>query len=277
MNVCIKLLPGIPFYEIVFFRSVVSFILSALLLYRLKLNPFKKGNKLFLIIRGISGSVALLLFFYSLQNLPLATAVTIQYLAPIFTVIFASFIVKETMQWKQWIFFFISFSGILLIKGFDPRVSAEMLLIGVFAAACSGISYNAVRRAKDDEPAVVVVFYLPLITLPVITPYTAANWIKPEGIEWMYLIAVGVITQFAQFYMTRAYQMEKASSVANYTYLGILFALLFGYFLFDEHFDVLAITGMCLVVCGVILNYLYVNRVTSTRRLFAYIRNFPGI
>ncbi|MFN0276348.1 MAG: DMT family transporter [Chitinophagales bacterium] len=277
MNVCIKYLQGLPFYEVVFFRSAISFFISAGLLYRLKLNPFKKGNKLFLIIRGLSGSVALLLFFYSLQNLPLATAVTIQYLSPIFTVIFASFIVKETMQWRQWIFFLISFAGIILIKGFDPRVSTGMLLLGVSAAMFSGISYNAVRRAKDDEPAVVVVFYLPLITLPIITPYCLMHWQQPVGIEWFYLIAVGVITQFAQFYMTRAYQMEKASSVANYTYLGIIFALLFGYFLFDERFDMLAITGMCFVVLGVLLNYLFVNRVTSPRRLKAYFRNIPGI
>ncbi|MBC8045204.1 MAG: DMT family transporter [Fimbriimonadaceae bacterium] len=277
MNVCIKLIPRIPSYEIVLFRSSVSFILSAFLLYRLNLNPFKKGNKLFLIIRGLSGSIALLLFFYTLQNLPLATAVTIQYLSPIFTVIFASFIVKEDMHWKQWIFFLLSFIGIILIKGFDPRVSVEMLMLGILAAACSGISYNAVRRAKDDEPAVVVVFYLPLITLPIVTPYCATHWIMPVGTEWFYLIAVGVITQFAQFYMTRAYQMEKASSIANYTYIGILFALLFGYFLFNERFDMLAITGMIIVVAGIILNYFYVNKVTSAKRFRAYMRNFPGI
>jgi drug/metabolite transporter (DMT)-like permease len=277
MNVCIKMIPGIPSYEIVFFRSVISFVLSAVLLYRLKLNPFRKGNKLFLIIRGLSGSVALLLFFYTLQNLPLATAVTIQYLAPIFTVIFASFILKEKMQWQQWCFFLISFAGILLIKGFDPRVSVEMLLLGVFAAICSGISYNAVRRAKDDEPAVVVVFYLPLITVPLVGPYCAMHWVQPDGLEWLYLMAVGVITQFAQYYLTRAYQMEKASSVANYTYLGVLFALLLGYFIFGERFDMLAIVGMITVIIGVILNFLFVNRVTTARRFMAYIRHFPGI
>lgn len=277
MNVCIKFLPGIPSYEIVLFRSVVSISISVYMLFSLRIYPFGRGNKLFLIIRGLSGSAALLLFFYTLQNLPLATAVTVQYLAPIFTVMLASVIVNEKMDWRQWIFFLISFCGIIFVRGFDGDIPLFMLFLGILAAALSGISYNAVRRVKTDEPAVVVVFYLPLTTIPIVTPYCVTHWVMPSGYEWLLLIAVGVITQFAQFYMTRAYQMEKASSVANYTYLGILFALLFGYFIFHEQITMTSVFGMVLVVFGVILNYLFVNRVTSARRFLVYMRNFPGI
>ncbi len=276
MNVCIKLLPGIPSYEIVLFRSVVSFVLSLVLLLKLKIFPFGRGSYLYLIMRGMTGSAALLIYFYTLQRLPLATAVTVQYLAPLFTVLFAAFLLKERIRWQQWIFMLLSFSGIVLIRGFNPDFPTTLLLLGVLAAALSGFAYNAVRKAGETEHALVVVFYLPLVTIPVITPFAAANWIMPEGEEWLLLIAVGVLTQIAQVYLTRAYQMAEAVVITPYTYLGIVFAILFGIIIFHEQYSLTGYLGMGVVLTGVILNFLFVMRVTNFKRLRVYLRYFPG-
>lgn len=276
MNVCIKLLPGIPSYEIVLFRSVVSFVLSLVLLLKLKIFPFGRGSYLYLIMRGMAGSAALLIYFYTLQRLPLATAVTVQYLAPLFTVLFAAFLLKERIRWQQWIFMLLSFSGIVLIRGFNPDFPTTLLLLGVLAAALSGFAYNAVRKAGETENALVVVFYLPLVTIPVITPFAAANWIMPEGEEWLLLIAVGVLTQIAQVYLTRAYQMAEAVVITPYTYLGIVFAILFGIIIFHEQYSLTGYLGMGVVLTGVILNFLFVMRVTNFKRLRVYLRYFPG-
>lgn len=276
MNVCIKMLPGIPSYEIVLVRSVISFLLSLFLLLRLKIFPFGTGNYLYLILRGVAGSAALLIYFYTLQHLPLATAVTVQYLSPIFTVLFAAFLLKEKLYWQQWAFLLVSFAGIVLIRGFEGQYPLELLLLGVLAAALSGFAYNAVRKAGETEHALVIVFYLPLVTIPVISPIAISNWVMPEGVEWFWLIAVGVLTQIAQVYLTRAYQLEKASSITPFTYLGILFAILFGWLIFHEHYTPLGYTGMILVMSGVVLNYMFVNRITNFRRLRAYLRHFPG-
>ncbi len=276
MNVCIKLLQGIPSYEIVLFRSVVSFVLSLVLLLKLKIFPFGRGSYLYLIMRGMTGSAALLIYFYTLQRLPLATAVTVQYLAPLFTVLFAAFLLKERIRWQQWIFMLLSFSGIVLIRGFNPDFPTTLLLLGVLAAALSGFAYNAVRKAGETEHALVVVFYLPLVTIPVITPFAAANWIMPEGEEWLLLIAVGVLTQIAQVYLTRAYQMAEAVVITPYTYLGIVFAILFGIIIFHEQYSLTGYLGMGVVLTGVILNFLFVMRVTNFKRLRVYLRYFPG-
>ena len=93
MNVCIKLVPHIPAIEIIFFRSVISMVMSYLVLRRQQVNIWGT-NKGLLITRGITGAIALVLYFTTLQNIPLATAVTIQYLSPIFTTILGIFIVK---------------------------------------------------------------------------------------------------------------------------------------------------------------------------------------
>ena len=276
MNVCIKLLPNIPSYEIVLFRSVISFVLTLTLLLKLKIFPFGSGRYLFLIMRGLAGSAALLIYFYTLQKLPLATAVTVQYLAPLFTVLFAAFLLKEQIRWQQWLFMFISFAGVVLIRGFDPRFSTGLLLLGVLAAGLTGFAYNAVRKAGETEHALVVVFYLPLVTIPVITPFAISNWVMPSGSEWLLLLAVGILTQIAQVYLTRAYQMAEAKIITPYTYLGILFAIAFSILLFRERYNPLSYLGMAVVMAGVVANFLFILRITNLKRLRVYLRHFPG-
>ncbi len=276
MNILVKTVSNIPSYEAVLFRSVVMLLVTGYMLKRANLNPFTKKHIWILLGRGVAGSISLLVFFYTLQHLHLATSVTIAYLSPVFTIIFASVLLREHMHWKQWVFFIISFSGIFMINGFEKTEDTRLMLIGIVGAAFSGLAYNALRKTANVVPALVVVFYLPLTTIPIVAPFCITHWVMPQGIEWVWLICVGLVTQVAQIYMTRAYQMEKAGSIANYSYLGVVFALLFGYLFFNERFHIIAITGMCTVIFGILLNFFYVNRVTSAKRFRAYFRGFPG-
>jgi drug/metabolite transporter (DMT)-like permease len=276
MNVIVKQLTRLPSYELVLFRSLVMLIVSGFLLYRSKIYPFGRSHRWVMIGRGVSGSIALMIFFFSIQHLPLATAVTVGYLSPIFTIIFATVLLKESLNWRQWIFFGISFIGILFINGLRLDEHTGLILLGILGAAFSGLAYNALRKTANFVPAMVMVFYLPLCTIPIVLPFCLNNWVMPIGKEWGLIIAMGLVTQVAQVYMTKAYQMEKAGTISNYAYLGVVFALMFGYIFFGERFNMIAIIGMLVVIVGIILNFLYVNRVTSAKRFKAYFRFFPG-
>ena len=276
MNVLVKMLQRIPSYELVLFRSLVMLLVSGFLLYRSRIFPFGRSHRWVMIGRGVSGSIALLIFFFSIQHLPLATAVTIGYLSPIFTIIFATVLLNENMNWRQRIFFAVSFTGIIFINGFEKNEHTDLLMLGILGAAFSGLAYNALRKTANHVPALVMVFYLPLCTIPIVTPFCVNSWVMPIGREWILIIAMGLVTQVAQIYMTKAYQMEKAGTIANYAYLGVVFALGFGYIFFGERFNMVAIIGMIIVIVGIILNFFYVNRVTSAKRFKAYFRYFPS-
>jgi len=277
MNVIVKYLERLPSHELVFFRSFIMLCITGMLLRREKLNPFIWQPRWILIGRGVAGSLALLIYFYTIQHLPLASAVTIGYLSPIFTIIFASYLLQERMRLLQWIFFGISFGGVLLMHGFDAGKSIGIVLMGVLGASFSGLAYNALRATASSVPAMVVVFFLPICTIPIVLPFCLQNWVWPLGWEWLLLLLMGAVTQAAQVLMTKAYQMEKAGAIANYAYLGVVFALIFGYSFFGERFHVLAIAGMGVVIVGILLNFLYVNRVTSYKRLLTYFRWVPGV
>jgi drug/metabolite transporter (DMT)-like permease len=256
MNVLVKYVTNIPAIEIILFRSIVSFFMSGFTLGLKKINPLGTNRRV-LFIRGLTGAIALIMFFTTLQHIPLASAVTLMFLGPIFTAILGVWIVKEKVYPWQWVFFALSFVGILMIKGFDPRISPLMALLGVGAAFFSGLAYNMIRKLKTSEHPLVIIFYFPLVTLPIVGVYSYFNWVMPEGIEWLILLAIGVLTQLAQYYMTKSYQSEDLSKVANINFIGIIYALGFGYVFFDETFNLLTYLGMSCVMLGVVLNVLY--------------------
>ncbi len=259
MNVFVKLLPSIPAIEIVFFRSLVSFIMSYAYLKSAKI-PIFGNNKKWLIARGVAGALGLTLYFYTLQNIPLASAVTIQFMSPIFTSILGIYIVKERVKPAQWIFYLMAFVGIIIIQGFDPRISLNMFLIGIAGAVFAGLAYNFIRKINKTEHPLVIVFYFPLVTLPLAGIYAAYTWVMPVGNEWIILILIGVLTQIAQYFMTKSYQSEDLSKVASLKYLSIIYALGFGYIFFDEQFNLFVYLGISLIILGVILNVWYKTR-----------------
>ena len=259
MNVTVKFLPNIPAIEIILFRSIFSFIFSYLFLKR-KAVPIFGNNKKLLVIRGMVGSVGLITFFYTLQNIPLASAVTIQYLGPIFTSILGIFIVKEKVKPRQFVFFAIAFLGVLMIEGFDPRIDGLFLVIGITSALFSGLAYNVIRKLKNTEHPLVIVFYFPLVTIPIAGIISFFYWEQPEGWDWALLLLIGILTQFAQYYMTMSYQNANLAKVASLNYIGIIYALGFGFVIFDETYNLFTYGGMLLVLSGVILNFLYVRK-----------------
>jgi drug/metabolite transporter (DMT)-like permease len=201
--------------------------------------------------------MALVLYFRLIQEIPLASATTILFLSPVFASILGIYFVKEKVRPIQWFFYIISFLGILMIKGFDARIGVIYLLLGFSSSFFSGIAFNCIRKLNTSEHPIVIIFYFPLVTLPITAVWSYFDWVNPVGIDWFILIMVGVLTQIAQYFMTRSFQNEEISKVASLRYIGIIYALVFGYLLFDEHFSFLVYFGMGLTILGVVLNIWY--------------------
>lgn len=253
MKVCVKYVPHIPAIEIIFFRSIISLGISYFYLARQKVSVWG-NNKPVLILRGTTGAIALIIYFSLLQQIPLATAATLQYLAPIFTAILGIFLVKEKVRSIQWFFFALSFAGVVVIQGFDPRISFTHLMMGIGASLFMGLAYNFVRKLKTTEHPLVIIFYFPLVMLPVTGIWSGFVWVQPQGWDWLVLLAVGICTQIAQYYMTKSYQVAALSKVSILNYVGIIYALGFGWLFFDETFNTMTYVGMGLVLSGVIAN-----------------------
>ena len=260
MNVFVKAIPHIPVVEILFFRSLISMVLSVSMLKSQGVSIWG-NNKVVLLTRGIAGSIALFTFFTLLHQIPLATARSLAYLAPIFTTIIGIFLVKEKVNSVQWIFFAISFAGVLVIQGFDPRINFAHLIMGISAAVFMALAYNFIRKLKTSEHPLVVIFYFPVVMLPISGIWSSFVWIPPVGMDWVYLILVGIVTQIAQYFMTKSFQSEELSKVSIVSYVGIVFSLAFGFFIFGETYNLFTFIGIGLVMLGAVANVVFKDRI----------------
>lgn len=262
MNVSVKYIHHMPVSEIVFFRAIVQIVLSAVVLWRLQISPWGKNPQL-LLLRGLFGSIGLFCYFYTLQVMPLGNAIVIHYLSPILTTMVAVALGDEKNHPLSYLFFALCMFGVVVVNGVSEDVTTFGVVAGLGGALFSAFAYNTIRRLKNSENPNVVVLYFPLVTLPLclmvgfwelIHPLTYDAWMMPEGVEWFWLMMTGVTTQAGQFFMTRAYQSDKASNVSAISYAGILWGAGFGVFLFDEHYQWLQYAGMALVLLGMALN-----------------------
>ncbi|MCB9282906.1 MAG: DMT family transporter [Lewinellaceae bacterium] len=255
MNLCVKLLPGIPPMEMVFFRCLVSFLLCAYILTRARHSWF--GNRHWLLLaRGASGTLALYFFFEALQNLPLATAVTISYLSPVFSTLFAAIFLKEKVRPVQWFYFGIAFTGVILLKGWDPRITTLYFTFGILSAIFSGVAYNLVRTLKETEHPIVIVMHFQIVGTVVGAVFSTRNFQMPHHWEWLGLLAVGLLTQLGQVNLTKALQLERVGIVTSLNFVGVIYAAIFGWTLFTEHITIKGLFAISLVALGVVLNIL---------------------
>ena len=152
MNAFIKYLEHIPGFQLVFFRSVTSLVFATTYLLRHKI-PILGNQRKLLSLRATAGLISMTLFFFSFKYLPIGTAVSLRYIAPIFAAIFAVFLLKEKLKPIQFLFFLIAFAGVIILKGFDSNVSNIGLVLVITASLFTGLVYILIRKiGKKDHP-----------------------------------------------------------------------------------------------------------------------------
>ncbi|MEA3409840.1 MAG: DMT family transporter, partial [Candidatus Eisenbacteria bacterium] len=147
----------------------------------------------------------------------------------------------------------------LVIK---PQFSFEAVpaIAGFVSAAASGAAYTVVRYLRGDEPPYRIVFYFSLVSVVVALPMVLLNFVRPEGLQWVYLLGAGVFATTGQFTLTLAYHQAPATRISIYVYVHILFAFVFGLLLWGEIPDALSIVGTLLIIAAAVYNYRRVRR-----------------
>lgn len=260
------LIPGLqkyPAHELVFARSLISFSISFVIIKYHGL-PVLGNNRKWLLLRGTAGMFALTIFFFTLHTLPLAIASTLQYLSPIFTVMIAAQLFKEKVSSMQYISSFIAFGGVLLI-GYNgimgsvngAPISLFWMVMGVLSAILSGVAYNAISKLKTTEAPINIVIYFPMLALPLTGIWCLFDFTFPKGIEWLLLLTIGIFTQIAQVLMTKAFMHTNTALVAPFQYVGAIYALLSGWFVFNEQLEIWSLLGIVLILMGVVLGTVF--------------------
>lgn len=254
VNAIIKYLDRFGEFQLVFFRSVVSLVITLVQLKALKISPWG-NNKPILFLRGVAGVIALIMGFVLIKNVPLGTAIMLNYLSPIFTAFIAVFWLKERIRPMQWFYLLICVAGVVLLKKGDISLTFQMLLLGLGASALAGLAYNCVRVCKETDHHLVVVLYFPLVGTPIALMLCLLfqDWYWPNLNEFLIILLLGGLTQIAQITLTKALQYDKAANATILKYLGVIHAFLIGWFFFGESIKLISALGVLVVLFGIVL------------------------
>ncbi len=246
---------SLPAMQIVFGRGAITLALATWMLRRAGLSP--RGNQpRLLLLRGLVGSAALVSYYFALVGLPLAEATVLQQTAPLWTAVFAAFALRERITGRVVAAIALAFAGVLLIAqpawlvGGAAAVDVPLgyALIGLLSAVLSAIAYVTVRRLGRSEDPLVVVWYLPVVTLPISAPFALSQWVWPDARGWALLVGIGVVTQLAQLALTRGLARQAAGRATAIGYLQVAFATLFGAVCFGAWPSAERWGGMALIV-----------------------------
>ncbi|ELP5899143.1 DMT family transporter [Vibrio vulnificus] len=250
---------GIPLFEIVAARALVSLIISYLDVKRKGISVWG-NNKRWLFARGAVGTLALMCVYYAVTALPLAEATILQYVHPVFTALLAVLFLKERVQPATLACIVLCLLGVftMVYPSFDasgvgelPMLSVAIALLGAFG---SSIAYVIVRKLSRTEDSSVIIFYFPLVALPVSAILIGDDFVVPDVALILVLILVGIFTQIGQFGLTKAMQTQTAGNASAYSYVQIVFSALLGVVLFNEVPSIWTLLGGSLIVIGALIN-----------------------
>ncbi len=260
MTVCVKKIDNrIPIYELVFFRSILSFFITSLILNKKNLNPWGK-NKPLLILRGILGTIALVCIFYAIKNMPLNISTVIQYTYPIFISIFAGILINEKITKNLIIASITGWLGILIIlnpyqlSSLNIELHKFTVLIAFLGAISTALAYITVKKLSLTEDIFIIIKYFPLISLITLSPIVFFNWVTPNINDLIWIIGIGMFTQAGQTFLTIGLKKLPTSEAARINYLQVIFGSLWGILFFNELININFIIGAVLVLLGTIIS-----------------------
>ena len=249
----VKYLDGYSVYQILFFRSIIT-ALFCIGYLKSKGISLIGNNQTLLFLRSLFGCISMVFFFITVQQIPLGASVSLKYLSPIFTAIFAIIILKERVLPVQWLFFLAAFGGVVLLKGFDLRIDTWSLIIGIAGAAFAGLVYTIIRKIGNSEHPMVIVNYFMTFSAIITGALMIPFWKNPTPIAWLLLFAIGSLGYFAQVFMTKALQSEAASRTIQVKYVELVFSLVIGFLWFGETYNLLSFLGIILIIVAMLLN-----------------------
>ncbi len=250
--------------EVTFWRNIVGLAIVLWMVWR---HPMQNSGGRFvtLLFRGIIGTAALIVFFYTIGVTSLSSAVVYAKTEPIFTALLAFVILKERLGYVSIFAIAIGFVGVAVLGRFEID---SLQIAGVMIGFLSALAYTSVRSLKGfyDEKAVVLSFmgfgvaiplFLMIIALFYTSPLLSANftsYVHPQGLDWLWIAIMGGSAALAQILMTKAYYAAPAGIVSAASYSVILFATIFGIMLGDIYpSSEVLIGGALIILSGVLL------------------------
>ncbi|MGO4379297.1 DMT family transporter [Pseudoduganella sp. RAF19] len=279
MGVCVKLASDdFSTSEIVMYRGIVGTVVlfCTIRIRGLSLKTTMPWDHLW---RGFIGVISLWLWFYAIGKLPLATAITLNYMAPIWIAVWLFghgwWHRKNHVEWPLIAAVLMSFVGVALLL--RPAFASNQMgpaMVALISSVLSAMAYLQVRKlGLAGEPEYRVVFYFSVMNLLAGAGghivESGLHFTRPNSYTIWLLLGLGLLGMGAQIAMTRAYRLGKTLVVANLQYTGIVFSSIWGVIVFNDTFDWHSWAGIAIILASGIAATFYNTRSTERGKAIA--------
>jgi drug/metabolite transporter (DMT)-like permease len=254
MDIIVKWSVNYPIGQVMFFRGFFGIVFYFFIIPKNRLHNFYVTKKVGLhLARCVSGLIALVAIFIALRKLPLATVVSISYAAPIFTTILSIFLLSEKVGIFRWLAVVVGFIGILVIT--EPGISSLNIYYMFPIIFCLGLAYVAItlRQLSKTEPVWLISFYFSL-SITIISFFTIpSGWIMPSFYDFILLSLIGLFGGAGNLWLGTSYKYSEVSLVTPLKYLSLVFAIIFGYLIWNEIPTHKTLIGSILVILSTMI------------------------
>ena len=252
MDCLIKLTAGdFAVGQVMFSRALFGLIPIFFLIPKNRLKNFYKTSFISLHFhRSFWGAIAMYAIFVGIRNLGLAEVTSMAFAGPIWVVIFSIIFLGEKIKAKRWIAVSLGFVGVLIISkpGFD-NLNFYYIYPIIFTLGFAAVSIFIRKLTLVGEPVYLIAFYFSicsgifgLLTLPF------GGWVVPSLYDLILLILIGLFGSIANLLLTKSYQLAEVSLTTPLKYLSLVFAIIFGFYFFNESPTIYTLSGAGLIV-----------------------------
>ena len=262
MQIAIRLTGGtIPLMEQVFFRNIVSLIISFFIILKSNGSYFGgKKHQPLLFTRSVMGMLGLVSLFYASANAYQADVTILSRLSPFLITLWAFLFLKEKIAKVQVPALILAFAGAAFVV--NPTLNSNIfpLFLALLCSFFTSVSYTILSYFKNKVDPITVVMHFSAFCVAVSLPFMFFDFVMPSLIEFLLLMLIGLLGGFGQFSLTYAYRMAPAAEVSIYNYSGILFSTILAYFILNETISNTTVLGGVLVVIASYLVYRFSGR-----------------
>ena len=265
----IKGVHGIPQEEEVFYRNIMIFITSLIIIFKTKAPLLgKKGNRLSLFGRGAFGTLGAIASYFAVGHMILSNAVIISELCPFFIIIFSAIFLREKLKSVHIIAILIAFSGmIFIVNPTSANMAIIPAMIALLGAICSGLSYVLVRHLGHKEKPETIIFFMALTSLAFTVPSMMINYVPLTTKDLLLLLGAGCAYSAAEILGVLAYKCAPAREISVFSYSDAIFSAAFSFLIFGELPAPIEYIGYILIIAGAVILYFYNNKAPKTEAL----------
>ena len=249
MDLLVKWSSDYPTGEVLFFRGFFGLLPTYFLIPKNKLKTFyttqRSKEHLF---RCAMGLMALIAIVVALRELPLAVVVSLSYAAPLFITVLSIFLLSEKVGVFRWLAVLIGFIGVIIIA--EPGLRGMNYLYFLPLIFCIGMAFVTItiRKLSTTEPIwLISIFFTITISIAGLATIPM-GWIMPNFQDFILLVLIGVTGGSANLFLTQSYKLSEVSLVAPLKYLALIFAIIFGYLIWNEIPTIKTLIGASLVI-----------------------------